>query len=94
MTPTGTAVHSLWEIGLNPSRIDNLSPFPRYEQTAVLKTILDQLGLLFRRERNMLGTIASYALGIEMFMLIPPLRNLSIVKFASSNSYRLKAITT
>ncbi|MEK7236943.1 MAG: ABC transporter ATP-binding protein [Nitrospirota bacterium] len=52
---------------------DSHQPFPQYQLRNIVQDILNQLGLLVRLERKMLGIIASYAVAIGLFMLCVPI---------------------
>lgn len=47
--------------------------FSQYQIQNIVRDMMDQLGLLVRLERKMLGIIASYAVAIGLFMLCVPI---------------------
>lgn len=47
--------------------------FSQYQIQNIVRDMMDQLGLLMRLERKMLGIIASYAVAIGLFMLCVPI---------------------
>jgi ABC-type bacteriocin/lantibiotic exporter with double-glycine peptidase domain len=68
---------------------DPHSPFPQYHPRHVVRDILDQLGLVVRLERKMLGIIASYAVAIGMFMLCVPI---AVQELVSTFSFAVEPV--
>lgn len=63
--------------------------FPQYQIRNVVQDILNQLGLLVRLERKMLGIIAAYAVAIGMFMLCVPI---AVQELVSTFSFAVQPI--
>jgi putative ABC transport system ATP-binding protein len=61
--------------------------FSQYQLRNIVQDILNQLGLLVRLERKMLGIIASYAIAIGLFMLGVPI---SVQKLVSTFSFAVE----
>jgi hypothetical protein len=61
--------------------------FSQYQLRNIVQDILNQLGLLVRLERKMLGIIASYAVAIGLFMLGVPI---SVQKLVSTFSFAVE----
>ena len=55
--------------------------FSQYQLRNIAQDILNQLGLLVRLERKMLGIIASYAITISLFMLCVPIAAKELVSY-------------
>ena len=68
---------------------DSHQLFPQYQIRNVVQDILNQLGLLVRLERKMLGIIASYAVAIGMFMLCVPI---AVQELVSTFSFAVQPI--
>ena len=55
--------------------------FSQYQLLNIVQDILNQLRLLVRLERKMLGIIASYAIAISLFMLCVPMAAKELVTY-------------
>lgn len=55
--------------------------FSQYQLCNIVQDILNQLELLVRLERNLLGIIASYAIAISLFMLYVPIAAKELVSY-------------
>ena len=66
-----------------------MSSFSQYQLRNMVQDILNQLGLLVRLERKMLGIIAFYAVAIGRFMFCVPIAVQELVSpfFPSPSSH-------